>query len=148
MENWQLRLCATEHDHSLSRALEQRLLAHDTQAPPVAVQPGDDPAITRCFLAFYEDMAIGGLRLVREPEQTRIEGIAVLPGFRRQGAGRALVRSAEEWAITEGIQELRLNSSPAGRVFFLSLGFLEEGVPRLEGGAMQQAMRRVLLSET
>lgn len=63
-----------------------------------------------------------------------LSNVAVLPGYRRRGWGRALVREAMRIGATLGAASFTLRSTREGIPLYTSLGFLEMGprIARLE----------------
>jgi aminoglycoside 6'-N-acetyltransferase I len=58
-----------------------------------------------------------------------VEGWYVDPDVRRQGIGRALLRAAEEWALSQGCQEIASDAhleNSVSRAAHKAAGFLEE----------------------
>jgi ribosomal protein S18 acetylase RimI-like enzyme len=61
----------------------------------------------------------------------RITAIAVLPGTRGSGAGRALVEAAERHFVTRGIARLEVTSGDnhaAAHDFYRHLGYTDQGI--------------------
>jgi len=57
-----------------------------------------------------------------------LEGLYVVPDWRRQGVGSKLVRAVEDWAISEGCLELASDSpvdNLSGHAAHLAWGFVE-----------------------
>lgn len=62
----------------------------------------------------------------RERKYVEIEALAVQPGFRRHGVGRALVDVAIAWASGKGVDTVELNVyefNRSGAAFYRSMGF-------------------------
>ena len=55
----------------------------------------------------------------------------VEPAFRRRGIARHLVRLMIDWSRREGLAEVKLHASVAGRALYEELGFLETNEMRL-----------------
>lgn len=61
----------------------------------------------------------------------RITAIAVLPGTRGSGAGRALVEAAERHFVAQGIERLEVTSGDnhaAAHPFYRHLGYSDQGI--------------------
>ncbi|MDQ6931253.1 MAG: GNAT family N-acetyltransferase [Candidatus Eremiobacteraeota bacterium] len=91
---------------------------------------------TVAFLAESDREPIGfleiNLRAYAEGAESspvpHIEGWFVTPQFRRTGAGRALMRAAEEWARSQGYRELTSDTTddyPLSLAAHKNLGFTE-----------------------
>lgn len=69
---------------------------------------------------------IYGVHLLESDGYAEIGGLVVDVGARRRGVGRALMRSAEEWARTSGCPEVRLRSGlhrPEAHQFYQCIGY-------------------------
>jgi GNAT superfamily N-acetyltransferase len=89
---------------------------------------------------------VHGVRLMESDPRAEIWGLVVDATSRRQGAGQALMRRAEEWAKQQGYTDVRLRSntvrSEAHR-FYQDLGYritktsytLEKSLAEAEGSA-------------
>ena len=82
--------------------------------------------------AFYGEELIGVASYFVEksqrlhfPNQSRLRGLAVLPEFRKKGAGMALVERAFDIVKGMGNNIVWAASSPDVCAFFLKLGFIE-----------------------
>jgi GNAT superfamily N-acetyltransferase len=83
------------------------------------------------FVAEMDGRVIGWLHvflrpLVESDSAAEIGGLVVAEGFRRHGAGRALVAVAERWAAAHGAQRLAVRCNAqreVGNRFYAALGF-------------------------
>ena len=98
----------------------------DTEAIHVVVTHGDDPV---------------GTARVRFPDErtAKVERVAVLPAYRREGVGRQVMRVAESRAAEQGGTRATLHSQIRVQGFYESLGyapvgdrFEEAGIPHIE----------------
>jgi len=74
---------------------------------------------------------VGSLMVAFDREACRVLSVAVLPGWRRRGLGRALMRAADELARGRGSPEIRLEVGVmnAGAIeFYKRLGYKIDGV--------------------
>ncbi|MBA2615302.1 MAG: GNAT family N-acetyltransferase [Actinobacteria bacterium] len=78
---------------------------------------------------------VGRLSIARDPHPASRHvadlGLMVAQGFRRRGAGRALMAAAEDWAREAGIQKIELHVFPyntAAISLYGSLGYEQEGL--------------------
>ena len=56
-------------------------------------------------------------------------GVAVSSRYRRMGAGTALIKAAEDWALSRGITMMRLNSGSTrtgAHEFYRSMGYTDD----------------------
>lgn len=99
------------------------------------------------FMACAEDrLPIGVARLhLNSPEQAQIRYMAVEPGWRNQGVGRALVRAAEECARGLAVREIVLQARGGSVPFYRRLGYEETGPgATLFDAVAHVAMRKAL----
>jgi GNAT superfamily N-acetyltransferase len=64
------------------------------------------------WVAVRDGVALGTVAAMVKGESVYIRGMAVLPAARGLGAGAALLREVESWAIHEGYQRLFLSTTP------------------------------------
>ncbi len=72
----------------------------------------------KIYVAVSEGIVVGYIHindydLIYAPHMKNIMGIAVSSNYRHQGIGRALLKSAEEWAFATGAAGIRLASGMA-----------------------------------
>ncbi|MGA9981094.1 MAG: GNAT family N-acetyltransferase [Candidatus Sulfotelmatobacter sp.] len=64
------------------------------------------------WVALREDAVVGTVAAVARGESVYVRGMAVVPAARGLGAGAALLRTVESWAVREGFGRLFLSSTP------------------------------------
>jgi GNAT superfamily N-acetyltransferase len=64
------------------------------------------------WIAEREGTILGTVAAVVKSSSVYIRGMAVLPSARGLGAGAALLRQAEEWAVGEGFRHVFLSTTP------------------------------------
>ena len=77
-------------------------------------------------------------------ERAKIERMAVLKPFRRQGIGRRLISFLNEELRNRGIEEVVLHAQYAVVAFYKSCGFEESGLPFWEVGIKHIEMQHPL----
>ena len=109
-----------------SAADERRYIRAIQRSPHAAV-----------LVAATEDRIVGRLSISRDPHPASRHvadlGVMVARDFRRRGAGRALMRAAEEWARGAGVAKIELHVFPhntAAIALYESLGYEREGLRR------------------
>ena len=109
-----------------SAVAERRYLRAVRRSPHAAVLGAEAP-----------EGIVGRLSIARDPHPASRHvadlGLMIARDFRRRGAGRALMRAAEEWAREVGVRKIELHVFPhntAGIALYESLGYVREGVRR------------------
>jgi len=112
----------------LSRDVRDRLVPALREIPGALV-----------LLAFLDDAAIGiavcffGFSTFRARPLLNIHDLAVLPQYRGQGAGRALLQAAEDYARRQGCCRLTLEvleSNSGARALYRRFGFDDSTISR------------------
>ncbi len=85
---------------------------------------------SRAWLAEIDDEAVAFS--MADAEQGTIFAMFVRPGYENRGAGRALMREAEEWLFSQGHDEIWLLTGSDEKLrangFYIHLGWNVEGV--------------------
>lgn len=109
-----------------SASEERRYLRAIRRSPHAAVLVAEVP-----------ERIVGRLSIARDPHPASWHvadvGVMVAQEHRRQGAGRALMAAAEEWARTVGVSKIELHVFPynaAALALYDSLGYQREGLRR------------------
>lgn len=85
----------------------------------------DHPALS--FLGRAEDDPAGSVWVRAQGPSAQIDGLFVLPHYRRQGLGRNLVIACARWAQAQGCTQIRLAApDETARAFAAALGFTQE----------------------
>ena len=89
------------------------------------------------FVAFAEDEIVGFVGIMKGisyiDEYTKIMGLAVVERARRSGVGRALTEKAEEWARTQGVDEVQVSTGMkrlGAHAFYRNNGYVEKASQR------------------
>ena len=97
----------------------------------------------KIFVAEQESRLVGYLHLedydlLYNGHLKNIMGIAVDPGCRRQGIGKALLEAGESWAREQGAEGIRLSSGESRKdahAFYRALGY--------EGNKLQLNLKKI-----
>lgn len=88
----------------------------------------------RVFVATVDDKAVGFVHIEKYrtlyfSDMANILGLAIAKEYQKKGYGRALMRTAEQWAKEMGINVVRLNSGISrndAHIFYRMLGYSNE----------------------
>lgn len=124
-------------DLSKLRAVRDAVFVQE-QSVPLALEWDElDPQCTHVLALDAEDHPIGTGRLT--PQQT-IGRMAVLPAWRGQGVGDALLRRLLQLARGAGWESVSLHAQVEAIGFYRKHGFVAEGDIYIEAGILHQSM--------
>lgn len=108
------------------------------QGVPIAMEWDDDDLIAYHLLALDQDeRPIATARLLGNGQIGRM---AVLPEWRNQGIGTALLLALTQHADSIGLRTLFLHAQTGALSFYAKAGFIAEGEPFMEAGIEHQKM--------
>ncbi len=116
--------------------IRRRVFIEEQQIPETIEIDGRDPNCLH-ILASRGPVDVGTARLLPDAHVGRV---AVLPDYRGQGIGAAIMRAVAEAARTRGDSALHLASQASAVPFYLALGFEPEGPRFMEAGIPHQNM--------
>lgn len=128
--------------HGEALAHVRRTVFIDEQGVPEALEWDEHDAVSTHWLAVLADgRPVGCARLLPDGHIGRM---AVLPGWRGQGIGRALLDAAVARARSRGMHEVRLSAQCHAVTFYQRAGFVRCSPPYDEAGIPHLAMRKNL----
>ena len=137
----QVRL-AREDDRAACLAIRRRVFIDEQGVPESAELDGlDREAVS--WIARLADQPIGTARARILAGSAKAERVAVLPEYRRQGIGEALMRVLERWAFDRGLERVTLNAQESAVPFYQRLGYAVRGEPFEEAGIPHRAMSKL-----
>ncbi|HSU77439.1 MAG TPA: GNAT family N-acetyltransferase [Burkholderiales bacterium] len=110
----------------------------EEQRVPAELEMDENDAASLHALAYADGRAIGTGRLLPDGHIGRM---AVLKGWRGQGAGKAMLRQLIDAARERGLREVALSAQVQALEFYRAEGFAPEGAVYEEAGIPHQAMR-------
>jgi len=133
------------HDAGRLSAI-RRAVFIDEQGVPEALEWDADDADALHLLAILADgTPIGCARLLRNDRLcSHIGRMAVLPAWRKQGVGQALLMAVMDAAQARGYATLRLSAQTHAAGFYARAGFVVVGDEYEEAGIPHLAMQRLL----
>ena len=124
-ETWQqagayyVRIQAMAKKHHIT--LRQEFDEHDTPQ-------------TKYIVALDADFPVATARMYEmDRDSVMIGRIVVLPEYRHQGLGSAVVAECEKWAAELGYEKMLLDSRDNKVEFYRQLGYAESGDPYIDG---------------
>ncbi|HEY1059650.1 MAG TPA: GNAT family N-acetyltransferase [Limnobacter sp.] len=109
----------------------------EEQGIPEAEEWDDSDAVSLHAVAWLNNVAIGTARLLPEG---KIGRMAVLPQYRKQGVGAALLNTLIGKAREQGHSSVRLSAQSHAVDFYARHGFVASGAPHEEVGIAHQWM--------
>ncbi len=106
---------------------------------------GQDDAAQH-FIALIGQQIVGTARVRYFPEQNaaKIERMAVLSNFRKQGIGFELMQHILNYLQLTGVQTTKIHAQERVKPFYERLGFQQQGLPFDEAGISHVSMIRKL----
>jgi len=110
----------------------------DEQKVPEALEWESDDARQHWFVAVVSDQSLIGI--VRLTESGRIGRMAVLPGWRQRGVGKALLTAVLQAARDIGLAQVNLSAQTHAIGFYARQGFIAQGPEYLDAGIPHRSM--------
>jgi predicted GNAT family N-acyltransferase len=137
------RILFTDWVHEQGRLSRiRRMVFIEEQGVPEDMEWDADDAGAMHLLAIdTQGQAVGCARLLPDGHIGRM---AVLPAWRGQGIGRALLAAAMKAAQTRGLATLRISAQVHAAGFYESAGFIAVGDDHVEAGIPHRTMQKIL----
>lgn len=126
-----------EHDRSALCAVREEVFVREQHVPPEMEQDEDDPRSSHVLARARDGAAIGAGRLAPHGQIGRI---AVLPDWRGNGVGAALLRTLLEQARARGLPHVHLHAQSDAADFYRAFGFAASGEDFMEAGIPHRPM--------
>ena len=140
----EVRRVTTAAEREAGLAIRRTVFVDGQGVSPEADLDGLDD-VARHALATLAAIPVGTLRWRwYAPGTAKVERVAVLPGHRRLGIGRALVAWALRDIAAEGAAAAMLHAQTDAIGLYRAFGFVEDGLPFVEEGLRHVAMRLAL----
>lgn len=128
-------------------AVRETVFVHEQQVPPELERDALDLHCLHVIARAADGSAIGTGRMLPPTQPAapaHIGRMAVLPAWRGQGVGDALLLTLLQLAWQRGWCEVALNAQVSAIDFYLRHGFAPQGERFVEAGIEHQAMHRTL----
>jgi len=145
-EAFRILVPRTPAEYRACLRLRWELLRAPWAQPPGSEQDAHETRAWHRLAVSDQGKAIGCGRLHSEDGETgRIRYMAVLPEWRGQGVGRALLESLEQAARAAGMRRIRLDARATVIGFYLRHGYRDQGEgPLLFGRIAHRRMEKLL----
>jgi predicted GNAT family N-acyltransferase len=142
-----IRVKLMESPEEWSGACEvRRLVFQEEQGISADLEFDGQDAAAQHFIAFLGHQIVGTARVRYFPEQNaaKIERMAVLSNFRKQGIGFELMQYILNYLQLARIQMAKIHAQERVKLFYERLGFQQQGLPFDEAGISHISMIRKL----
>ena len=129
------------HDAARLSAVRRAVFINEQGVPEAMEWDGHDAAALHLLATTTDGLPIGCARLLPDGHLGRM---AVLPAWRGQGVGRALLAAALSAAETRGLTTLKLSAQTHAAGFYQAAGFVTLGAEYDEAGIPHVAMQKRL----
>jgi len=125
-----------QHEDGI-RNVRSKVFIEEQGIDPALEWDADDANATFAVALDAQNRVIGTARLLREG---KIGRMAVLPEYRRQGVGTALLQHLLEIAKQHGHTQISLSAQQSVLALYQKQGFIPVGPPHVEVGILHQNM--------
>jgi predicted GNAT family N-acyltransferase len=124
----------------------RRTVFIEEQGVPAAIEMDANDATAVHFVGYQleQPIAAGRMREI-EPGTGKVERVCVLPEYRGQNVGVQIMKAMEEYARTNGIFKLKLNSQSYAIPFYEKLGYAITSEEFFEAGISHHSMEKNIL---
>ncbi len=139
----EVRTVVTADDREAAYGVRRRVFQDEQGVPPELEFDGDDAGAVH-VVATAGGAVIGTGRLVVHAEYAKVGRMAVLRGWRGNGAGRAILRALMAEAVEHGSARIALHAQVHAIGFYERSGFRIVGDEFDEAGIPHRRMERTL----
>ncbi len=121
--------------------IRQQVFHLEQNIDPELDMDGEDETADH-FLAYWQQQPVGiaRVRAYGDGTQAKIERVAVLPGFRQQGIGKAITASILQYVQQQGFATAILYAQAPSASFYEQFGFERQGEPFIQADMPHIAM--------
>jgi predicted GNAT family N-acyltransferase len=130
-----------QQDQTGIQAVRRRVFIEEQGIDPTEEWDTHDVSAIFSIALDDRDQAIGTARLLKDG---KIGRMAVLPEYRRQGVGRAILQHLLAIARQQGYTRIQLSAQQSVIAFYAQQGFVPIGPPHEEVGIPHQNMQLML----
>lgn len=144
MSRFTIRLCAWQDAEAALRDVRTCVFIQEQNVPEVLEWDGEDAQALHVLASDPPGRAIGTARLILHSDWAHIGRMAVLPAWRGQGVGSALLETILAAARERGASQVFLNAQTTAVPFYARAGFAVEGEEFLDANIPHVRMTRSL----
>ena len=139
-----VRLCTWQDAEASLRAIRSQVFIQEQNVPAALEWDGEDAGAAHGLASDAHNRAIGTARLLLHARLAHIGRMAVLPEWRHQGVGSALLELMLGEARARGANAVFLHAQASAVSFYEPAGFVVEGAEFDEAGISHRRMSRQL----
>jgi predicted GNAT family N-acyltransferase len=132
-----VRAADWKHDEAAIAEVRRQVFIAE-QGVPEALEWEEQDAQCHWFIAVASARKVIGI--VRLTDAARIGRMAVMPGWRRRGVGRALLDAVLHAALALGFGQAQLSAQTHAIGFYARRGFIAQGPEYLDAGIPHRTM--------
>lgn len=126
------------------RRVRQQVFIEEQRVPVALEWDGRDAAAMHVVARHADGTVVATARLLADSPQGHIGRMAVLPAWRRQGIGSAMLQALLDLAREQGLQRVILHAQIRALQFYRRHGFEPEGEQFMDAGIPHRRMQRIL----
>ena len=132
----------TEKEYEDAIKIRRRVFVEEQDVPlHLELDEYDGKAVH--FIAYDEDTPFGAGRIrVIEPNKGKVERVCILPSYRGKKLGNLMMQCMEDYAISSGITQLKLNAQSKAIPFYEKRNYIITSPEFLEAGIPHRAMEK------
>ncbi len=131
MPGWRIREAIWRTDRQALMSIRQRVFIDEQNVPPELEWETADETARHLLALSDDDQPVGVARILPTGQIGRM---AVLPEWRRQGVGSALLQNAIRIAREMGAEKIFLHAQCSAVDFYTPHGFVRDGGEFIEAG--------------
>ena len=142
MSNFQVRIVSWSEAAAALAAVRRAVFIEEQQVPEELEWDGEDDHAVHALASDEHGTPIGCGRLLLHAPWGHIGRMAVMPDWRKQGVGSAILRALLAEATRNHLTELVLNAQTYAVPFYERFGFVRAGEEFLDAGIPHYRMQR------
>lgn len=137
-------LCTWADAEEPLRAIRTQVFIQEQNVPQALEWDGEDTQAVHALACDANGQAIGTARLLWQGAAAHLGRMAVVPAWRGQGVGSALLTLMIATAQARSVHQLSLNAQTSAVAFYKRAGFVTLGMEFQEAGIPHQRMTRFI----